>query len=523
MKPEHWQRIKTLLQSALEREPGERPAFLAAACAGDESLRKEVESFIISHEQAGGFIEEPAYGVIAEIIADEQGRSMLGRTLGHYKVLELLGAGGMGEVYLAQDMSELERTVALKILPAELASDRERMQRSIREARTVSALNHPNILTIHEAGQAEGTRFIVTEYIDGVTLREHLRSKRISLHESLDIAIQVAAALDAAHEAGVVHRDIKPENIMVRRRDHIVKVLDFGLAKLTETAAARGQGEAVDMEAGTKVLLHTEPGLVMGTVQYMSPEQSQGSARVDRRTDIWSLGVVLYEMAAGRVPFEGKDIHRQIIAIQENEPLPLSRYAQGVPNGLEEIVEKALAKSTEERYQTAKDFLIDLRNLKRRLEVDAKIERSIIPELQARKSGAASRAEYIISEIQQHQRGVIAALAAIILLSIAGVVYYFYFARGGKTIDSIAVLPFANVSNDPSTEYLSDGIPEALINSLTGLQQLRVIARSTAFRYKGRDVDPQAVGRELNVRAVLMGRVRQMGDTLNIQGDLVDV
>ena len=189
MKPEHWQRIKTLLQSALEREPGERRAFLAAACAGDESLRKEVESLIISHEQAGGFIEEPAYGVIAEIIADEQATSMLGRTLGHYKVLELLGAGGMGEVYLAQDMSELERTVALKILPAELASDRERMQRSIQEAKTVSALNHPNILTIHEAGQAEGTRFIVTEYIDGVTLREHLRSKRISLHESLDIAI----------------------------------------------------------------------------------------------------------------------------------------------------------------------------------------------------------------------------------------------------------------------------------------------------------------------------------------------
>ncbi|PYS68179.1 MAG: hypothetical protein DMF73_17440 [Acidobacteria bacterium] len=518
MKPEHWQRIKTLLQSALEREPGERPAFLAAACAGDESLRKEVESLIISHEQAGGFIEEPAFEVMAESLENNQAE-VVGRTLGHYKILESIGKGGMGEVYRARD-TRLGRDVA--------------MQRSIREAKTVSALNHPNILTIHEAGQAEGTRFIVTEYIDGVTLREHLRSKRISLHESLDIAIQVAAALDAAHEAGVVHRDIKPENIMVRRRDHIVKVLDFGLAKLTEKAAARGQGEAVDTEAGTKVLVQTEPGLILGTDAYLSPGQSQASARVARRPDIWSLGVVLYEMVAGRVPFEGKDIHRQIIAIQENEPLPLSSYAVGVPGRLEEIVEKALAKSADERYQTAKDFLIDLRNLKRRLEVDAKIERSLIPELRANTSEAAapgttasgaqptSGAEYIVSEIKQHKRGVVAALAVIILLSVTGVAYYFYFSRGGKTIDSIAVLPFANVSNDPSTEYLSDGISEALINSLTGLQQLRVIARSTAFRYKGRDVDPQAVGRDLNVRAVLMGRVRQVGDTMNIQVDLVD-
>src|SRR2546425_991460 len=329
MKPERWQQIKILLQSGLECEADERPAFLDEACAGDDSLRREVESLIVSYEQAGSFIEQPAYGVMAEIIADEHSRSMVGRTLGHYEVLELLGTGGMGEVYLAQDTSELERTVALKILPAELASDKERMQRFIQEAKTVSALNHPNILTIHEVGQAEGTRFIVTEYIDGVTLSEHLRSKRASLHELLDIATQVAAALDAAHEAGVVHRDIKPENIMLRRRDHIVKVLDFGLAKLTENRAERRQSEAVNTEAGTKVLVHTAPGLVMGTVAYMSPEQSQGLARVDHRTDVWSLGVVLYEMVAGRVPFEGKDIHRQIIAIQEKDPLPLSRYAEG--------------------------------------------------------------------------------------------------------------------------------------------------------------------------------------------------
>src|SRR5437588_808669 len=206
-----------------------------------------------------------------------------GTKLGRYEIRSKIGEGGMGEVYLAQD-TKLGRKVALKVLPASFASDADRLRQFLVEDRTVSALNHPNFLTIHEIGEAEGTRFIVTEYIDGVTLREHMRARRVKLHEVLDIAIQVAAALDAAHEANVVHRDIKPENIMVRRRDQIVKVLDFGLAKLTETAAARGQGEAVDMEAGTKVLLHTEPGLVMGTVQYMSPEQSQGSARMDYRT-----------------------------------------------------------------------------------------------------------------------------------------------------------------------------------------------------------------------------------------------
>src|ERR671938_1468704 len=222
--------------------------------------------------------------------------------LSHYRVVSKIGAGGMGEVYLAQDTSELERTVALKFLPAELASDQKRMQRFIQEAKTVSALNHPNILTIYEFGQADSVRFIAAEYVDGVTLRERMRERRLKLHDVLDIAIQIAAALNAAHEAGVVHRDIKPENVMVRR-DHIVKVLDFGLAKLTMREAA-AEEVSVDSEAGTKVLVHTEPGLVMGTASYMSPEQSQGSQRVNHRTDIWSLGVVIYEMVAGRLPFE---------------------------------------------------------------------------------------------------------------------------------------------------------------------------------------------------------------------------
>src|SRR5256714_13720738 len=404
----------------------------------------------------------------------------MGTQLGRYEIRSQLGAGGMGEVYLARDTSELERTVALKFLPAELASDQKRLQRFIQEAKTVSALNHPNILTIYEFGQSDSVRFIATEYVDGVTLRDEMRERRLKLHDVLDIAAQIAAALNAAHEAGVVHRDIKPENIMVRR-DHIVKVLDFGLAKLTMKSAA-AESAAVDSEAGTKVLINTEPGLVMGTASYMSPEQSQGSASVDHRTDIWSLGVVLYECIAGRVPFEGKDIHRQIIAIQEQEIPPLSKFAEGVPERLEEIVEKALAKDPDERYQTAKDLLIDLRNLKRKLDVDAEIERTFAPELRSTTGGASgaqstisnaqqdaaqtarveqaqptSSAEYIVSQIKQHKRGVQIIALALVVATVS-VVAYFYLAKRNsaptssnavETIDSIAVLPLVNESHDP--------------------------------------------------------------------------
>ena len=465
-----------------------------------------------------------------------------GTLLGRYKVREKIGAGGMGEVYLAQDTGELERAVAVKLLSAEVASDPRRMQRFVQEARTVSGLTHPNILTVYDFGETGATRFVVTEYVDGVTLRQYMASRRLKLHDVLDITAQVAAALDAAHEAGVVHRDIKPENVMIRRRDHIVKVLDFGLAKLAGKPAAVGRQE-VDTQAGTQLQVNTEPGLVLGTVAYMSPEQTRGEA-VDARADIWSLGVVLYEMVAGRLPFEGKDAYRQIIAIQDEEPPPLARFAEGVPERLEEITQKALAKDPNERFQSAKDLLIDIQRLKRKLEVDAEIDRTAPPEqrgagVEAKTSGVreavpdaqasaaqtapvegartASSAEYVFAGIRRHKRGVAVALVLLLLASAAVVAYRFT-----NRTDSIAVLPFANVGGDPNTEYLSDGIPEALINSLTELQRLRVVARSTAFRYKGREADPQQVGRELNVRTVLTGRVRQVGDTLNVQVDLVD-
>ncbi|HAF14598.1 MAG TPA: hypothetical protein DCK99_13060, partial [Blastocatellia bacterium] len=446
---------------------------------------------------------------------------------------------------LAQD-TKLDRKVALKILPTEVAADRGRMNRFVQEARAASALNHPNILTIYEIEQIDSMSFIATEFIDGETLRQRMRYAPMKLAGMLEIAIQAVSALVAAHAAGIIHRDIKPENVMLRR-DGIVKVLDFGLAKLTERRSA----DLVDTKAPTRAVVNTEPGVVMGTAVYMSPEQARGIP-VDARTDIFSICVLIYEMVAGRLPFEGSNTNEILASIlSDKEPLPLARFTREVPAELERIVDKALRKDREERYQTAKDMLLDLRRLKHKLEVDAEIDRTIPPELrdaagetksssdkevvalaQAPAQAATiesahttSSAEYIIAEIKRHKRGVVVALAATILLSAAGIILYVNSARSSNhqsAIDSIAVLPFVNASDDPNMEYLSDGISESLINSLTELQQLRVIARSTAFRYKGKEVDPQQVGHELNVRAVLTGRVRQLGDALDVQVDLVD-
>src|SRR5262245_58498017 len=368
----------------------------------------------------------------------------------------------MGEVYLAQDTSELGRNVALKFLSLEVAKDKDRLQRFTQEARTVSNLNHPNILTVHEFGQTESASFIATEYIDGVTLRDYLSSRRLKLIDVLDVTIQVVSALNAAHEAGVTHRDLKPENVMVRK-DQIIKVLDFGLAKLSEpSSAARGTDEDDTSEdAPTKVLIHTHPGMVMGTVSYMSPEQSVGRG-VDHRSDIWSLGVVLYEMIAGCLPFPGKDIHRQIIAIQESEPLPLTQQVEGVPERLDEIVFKCLAKDKNDRYQSARDLLIDLRSLRRKLDVDAEIERTIAPAPWSASGNASagtrgsqtnavattavqirttSSAEYIVTGIKHHKLAAV-VVVVVIVTSVIGYSFYSHARDTEVAIESIAVLPF---------------------------------------------------------------------------------
>jgi eukaryotic-like serine/threonine-protein kinase len=464
-------------------------------------------------------------------------------TLSHYRIVSKIGEGGMGEVYLAQDTSELGRTVALKILPPEVAKDKDRLQRFTQEARTVSNLNHPNILTVHEFGRTESSSFIASEYVDGVTLREHLSQRRLKLVDVLDVAIQIVGALNAAHEAGVTHRDLKPENVMVRK-DHIVKVLDFGLAKLSEPSAVAGglsKPESSE-EAATKVLVKTEPGLIMGSVSYMSPEQSVGQG-VDQRTDIWSVGVVLYEMIAGSIPFHGKDLHRQIIAIQEAEPMPLAQQVEGVPERLEEIVAKCLAKDKHERYQTAKDLLIDLRNLRRKLDVDAEIERTVAPALRSTSGGAsastlgaqmngvmttsaaqmstASSAEYVVTGIRQHKF----AIAIGLLVSLIGVTALTIYLRGrgsDAAIRSIAVMPFVNESGNADVEYLSDGMTETLINSLSQLPNLNVKARSAVFRYKGKEFDPKKIAAELNVQELLTRRVVQRGDQLTLSLELID-
>ena len=294
MTPERWQQLKQIFQSALERNPAERSAFLSQACADDPALRSEVESLISSHDQAGDSIEAMAAEAATEMLADD--RAIVGKQIGHYQVLSRIGRGGMGEVFLAQDTS-LGRKVALKLLRSDFTRNEERLRRFRQEAQAASALNHPNILTIHEIGQEDSLHFMATEYVEGETLRQHISRARMTLGQALDVAVQVASALAAAHQAGIIHRDIKPENIMLRT-DGYVKVLDFGLAKLAEP-------KAVDTAAPTLLKVETEPGVVMGTVSYMSPEQARGLA-VDARTDIWSLGVMIYEMAAGRQPFEGK-------------------------------------------------------------------------------------------------------------------------------------------------------------------------------------------------------------------------
>ena len=443
----------------------------------------------------------------------------------------------MGEVYLALD-TELDREVAIKILPEALATDQQRLQRFTQEAKAASALNHPHILTIYEIGTAGNSRFIVAEFIDGETLRQRITAG-MKLADILEISIQATGALAAAHAAGIVHRDIKPENIMVRR-DGYIKVLDFGLAKLTEP-----HGSTTDTEAPTKAMVNTGAGTVMGTANYMSPEQAKGTP-VDARTDLWSLGAVLYEMATDHVPFPGETPTETISLILQKEPAPLTRFVHEVPAELERIVTKALTKDREERYQTAKDLLIDLRNLKRKLEVDAEIERTVAPELRsgasagsgelasATASGAfgtttttsvapsASSAEYIVSGIKQHK----VAVAIVLLVLIVGGfgVGAFLHARNSEAaIESIAVLPFVNQNHDPDSEYLSDGVTESIINSLTQLPNLKVIARSSVFRYKGKETDPFTVGKELGVRAILTGRILQRGDTVTISTELVDV
>jgi serine/threonine-protein kinase len=530
MTTERWKRVKELFDSALELEANERQVFLNRECTGDNELRKEVESLLESDDDSDSFMESPAVEDAADNLAGDEQKLEAGQKIGRYEIVSLAGEGGMGEVYLAHD-PRLGRKVALKLLPGYLSNDKGRLRRFEQEARSASALSHPNVCMIYEVSETEDNQpFIAMEFVEGVTLRERLGQGEIKLSESLDIAIQVASALVAAHEAGITHRDIKPENIMIRR-DGYVKVLDFGLAKLAEQ---QRQTSRILTRSGIK----TEPGMVLGTAQYMSPEQARGKP-VDARTDIWALGAVLYEMAAGRAPFEGETTSDIIVGVLEREPVPLARYAPKLPENVEWIVSKALRKDKEERYQTSKELLTDLRSVKQRLEFEAELERSTSPD---KVSGAiaglsgeqlthpsASRTAGISSTHQTSSAkyglgkpGIGLAFAALLTILI-GLAYYLYYASSHQSaINSIAVLPFTNAGSEPDTEYLSDGISENLIDHLSQLPQLKVTARSSSFKYRDPNIDVQEVANNLGVKALVMGKVIRAGDDLTIRVEMID-
>ncbi|HJX90349.1 MAG TPA: serine/threonine-protein kinase [Pyrinomonadaceae bacterium] len=415
----------------------------------------------------------------------------LGQQIARYKIVSLVGRGGMGQVYLAED-SELHRRVCLKLLPKTLTESTndnanddvapvgERLRRFEHEARSASALNHPNILTVHEFGQADGLRFMVTEFIEGQTLRDRLRSPT-EVDEALEIAIQIASALVAAHRVNIVHRDIKPENIMIRNDDGLVKLLDFGLAKTTAIVAHQTR-LTVDKEAQTQ--FKTAPGIVMGTVAYMSPEQARGDV-VDERTDIWSLGVVLYEMLAGCSPFLAATSTEIISAILSRQPVPsVARYSPTVPPQLEAIVEKALAKNKDERYQTCKDLLIDLKRVKKSLDLNASAGSTTTKEDPRIKLAKTAELQRVLTSSK-----LIAILALTLVVALTAV---FIFTRSKLStpitppqIKSVAVLPLTNLSGDPSQEYFADGMTEALISNLTQIHALRVISANIGHALQG--------------------------------------
>jgi len=437
------------------------------------------------------------------------------RTISRYRVGRLIGAGGMGEVYLAEDET-LNRKVALKLLPARFTRDEERVRRFQREARAASALNHPNIITIYEIGHADSVHYIATEYIEGETLRELMAKRRLNAGEVLDFAIGVASALAAAHDAGIIHRDIKPENIMVRP-DGYVKVLDFGLAKLAEPESA---------------LQDSSTGAVLGTLLYISPEQARAQ-QPDNRSDLYALGAVMYEMVTGQPPVRGDNFIDIANAIVNEIPQAPSHYVSSVPPELDRIILKLLEKDRNNRYPSARQLLSDLHTLRRELEFENKLsslemhrhfsEPGFEQQKTVQMTFPIGTRRFPLPSAFRDWRIVI--LMAVVLLALLAAASYAIIKNtlSADRIDSVAVLPFVNASGNPNSEYLSDGLTDSITDSLSQLPELQVVAHSTAFRYKGKNIDPLAVGRDLHVRGVVTGRLFQRGNTIVVRASLTDV
>src|SRR5262245_22475973 len=509
MTPERWKKLDILFHEALELQAETRAAHLTKVCGDDEQLRVEVERLIAAHEREGSFIDSPIFSEPEEMTDDDPDESPVGRRIGPYQVVSQLGRGGMGKVFLAEDL-RLERKVALKVLPAAFTQNPDRVRRFEREAKAASALNHPNILTIHEIGEADGAHYIVSEFVEGKTLRDQIQRGPLNPAAAIEVARQVAGALAAAHATGIVHRDIKPENVMLRP-DGLVKVLDFGLAKLTEgrrdgeTEGHRDRGMerqwldtlSVSPSLRPPVFLSlTDPGMVMGTASYMSPEQARG-LKVDHRADIFSLGVMLYEMLAGRRPFEGATTSDVMAAILTKEPEPLGDLRSEAGPELAQAVMRCLAKEREERFQTAGEFAAQLQALTERSKKS--------PPGKARRGSQTVR---------------IAATLAFLMF--AAVVYWKLAPKApDPQIKSLAVLPLENLSGDPAQEYLADGMTDALIGDLAKIGALRVISRTSAMRYKGAKKPLPEIARELNVDAVVEGAVQRSGDRVSIRARLI--